>query len=149
MTKLKQVRFSTYQPKRAKGQKIVLKQFVNGFLQTKVFNCQILPSNTFQPETILDKDKRGQNVLHYCAENQNLNCIEQIIEADPDLLNQTDEEGYTPLHLAVISGNSAIVKFLISKGANVNAVDNEKHSAIHWATGKTRCFKSTLGQVLD
>ena len=90
----------------------------------------------FQPETILDKDKRGQNALHYCAENQNLNCIEQIIEADPNLLNQTDEEGYTPLHLAVISGNSAIVKFLISKGANVNAVDNEKHSAIHWATGK-------------
>ena len=89
-----------------------------------------------QPETILDKDKRGQNALHYCAENQNLNCIEQIIEADPDLLNQTDEEGYTPLHLAVISGNSSIVKFLISKGADVNAVDNEKHSAIHWATGR-------------
>ena len=90
----------------------------------------------FQPETILDKDKRGQNALHYCAENQNLNCIEQIIAADPDLLNQTDEEGYTPLHLAVISGNSAIVKFLIGKGADVNAVDNEKHSAIHWATGR-------------
>ncbi len=85
-----------------------------------------------------EKDSRGQNALHYCAENQNLNCIEQIIAADPALLNQTDEEGYTPLHLAVISGNSSIVKFLIGKGADVNAVDNEKHSAVHWATGKKK-----------
>ena len=91
---------------------------------------------SFQPQAVSDTDKRGQNALHYCAENQNLSCIEQIIAADPNLLNKTDEEGYTPLHLAVISGNSAIVKFLLSKGADVNAVDNEKHSAIHWATGK-------------
>ena len=49
---------------------------MNGFFQTQVFNYKILPLNTFQPETILDKDKRGQNVLHYCAENQNINCIE-------------------------------------------------------------------------
>ena len=110
-------------------------------------NSSYLQMLFFQPETILDKDKRGQNALHYCAENQNLNCIEQIIEADPNLLNQTDEEGYTPLHLAVISGNSAIVKFLISKGANVNAVDNEKHSAIHWATGKKNVLNSQIDRL--
>ena len=86
------------------------------------------------------KDKSGKSAAHYCAENQNLNCIEQIIAADPGLLNEVDEEGYAPLHLAVISGNSLIVKFLISKGADVNALDNEKHSTVHWATGKF-CLK--------
>lgn len=65
-----------------------------------------------------------------------MNCIEQIIAANPGLLNEADEEGYAPLHLAVISGNSLIVKFLISKGADVNALDNEKHSTVHWATGR-------------
>ena len=89
-----------------------------------------------QPQILEEKDKSGKTAVHYCAENQNLNCIEQIISADPNLLNEADEEGYTPLHLAVISGNSLIVNFLISKGADVNAVDNEHHSAVHWATGK-------------
>ena len=94
----------------------------------------------FQPHVVSGKDKSGKSAAHYCAENQNLNCIEQIIAADPGLLNEVDEEGYAPLHLAVISGNSLIVKFLISKGADVNALDNEKHSTVHWATGKF-CLK--------
>ena len=90
-------------------------------------------------------DKSGKTALHYCAENQNLACIEQILGAQPELLNQQDEEGYTPLHLSVISGNKAVLKHLISRGADVNAVDNERHSAVHWATGKTWknfCFVS-------
>ena len=95
-----------------------------------------------QPQILEEKDKSGKTAVHYCAENQNLNCIEQIISADPNLLNEADEEGYTPLHLAVISGNSLIVNFLISKGADVNAVDNEHHSAVHWATGKRIIFFS-------
>jgi ankyrin repeat protein len=39
------------------------------------------------------------------------------LKADPSLLNEQDEEGYTPLHLSVIAGNAAIVKFLISQGS--------------------------------
>jgi ankyrin repeat protein len=114
------------------GQQVVV-------IKNDIFCGQILTTFLFlQPQLISEKDRTGKSALHYCAENQNLNCIEQIINADPDLLNETDEEGYTPLHLAVISGNSVIVKFLISKGADVNAVDNEKHSAIHWATGKIK-----------
>jgi ankyrin repeat protein len=62
------------------------------------------------------------------------------LKAEPSLLNEQDEEGYTPLHLSVIAGNAAIVKFLISQGADINAVDNEMHSAVHWATGQTRFF---------
>ena len=85
-------------------------------------------------------DRTGKSALHYCAENQNLNCVSQIIGSDPSLIHKQDEEGYTPLHLAVISGNSVIVRYLLSQGADVNAVDNEKHSAVHWATGKPIIF---------
>ena len=93
-----------------------------------------------QPEIISDKDRTGKTALHYCAENQGVSCISQIISSDPSLINEKDDEGYTPLHLAVISGNKAIVKYLISKGADFNAVDNENHSAVHWATGRNALF---------
>ena len=91
---------------------------------------------SFQPEISADKDRTGKTALHYCAENQGVSCISQIISSDPSLINEKDDEGYTPLHLAVISGNKEIVKYLISKGADFNAVDNENHSSVHWATGK-------------
>ena len=70
-----------------------------------------------------------------------MSCISQIISSDPSLINEKDDEGYTPLHLAVISGNKAIVKYLISKGADFNAVDNENHSSVHWATGRNLISK--------
>lgn len=39
-------------------------------------------------------------------------------------LNKKDEEGlYTPLHLAVISGSSRIVRRLLIKGANKHLLD--------------------------
>ena len=32
----------------------------------------------FQPYSVADKDRTGKASIHYCAENQNLNCIEQV-----------------------------------------------------------------------
>lgn len=56
--------------------------------------------------------------------------------AAPELLDSADEDGFTPLHLSVIQGNLAMVNFLLANNANINAVDNEGHSVVHWATGK-------------
>jgi hypothetical protein len=56
--------------------------------------------------------------------------------AAPDLVESHDEDGFTPLHLAVIAGNMPLVTFLLANKADVNAVDNEKHTVVHWATGK-------------
>ena len=87
---------------------------------------------------LLDKDRTGKTAAHYCAENTSINCIEQILANSPSLINEKDGEGYTPLHLAIISGNKTIVQHLLDKGAEVNAVDNERHSLVHWATGRHR-----------
>lgn len=59
-----------------------------------------------------------------------------ITTAAPELLESADEDGLTPLHLAVIQGNTALVNLLLANKANVNAIDNEGHSVVHWATGK-------------
>lgn len=55
--------------------------------------------------------------------------------AAPELVEGQDEDGFTPLHLAVIAGNLSLVTFLLANKADVNAVDNEKHTVVHWATG--------------
>lgn len=74
-------------------------------------------------------------MLHYCAENVTLSCAELVLNAIPDIIDVADEDGYTTLHLAVIAGNVPLVNFLISKYADINALDSERHSVIHWATG--------------
>lgn len=56
----------------------------------------------------------------------------------PELIESADEDGFTPLHLAVIQGNLQLVNLLLANGADVNALDNEGHSVVHWATGKLR-----------
>lgn len=61
-----------------------------------------------------------------------------MVMAAPDLVDSRDEDGFTPLHLAVISGNMQLVTFLLANNADVNAVDNEKHTVVHWATGEFR-----------
>jgi ankyrin repeat protein len=38
--------------------------------------------------------------------------------------------------LAVIQGNLSVVNLLLANNADVNALDNEGHSVVHWATGK-------------
>lgn len=43
------------------------------------------------------------------------------------------ENKFTPLHLAVLSGNSKIVRKLLMRGANVNALDIELKKPINIA----------------
>ena len=56
-------------------------------------------------------DRTGKSAVHYCAENQNITCLEQVLEVAPSLMEEGDTEGYTPLHLAVIAGNTNIIRF--------------------------------------
>jgi len=41
--------------------------------------------------------------------------------------------------LAVIQGNMALVNLLLANKADVNALDNEGRSVVHWATGLFVC----------
>lgn len=85
-----------------------------------------------------------KTALHYCAENVGLSCAEIILNAAPEIIDVADEDGYTILHLAVIAGNVTLVNFLVSKLADINALDAEQHSVIHWATGKTHNDEHTV-----
>ncbi|KAG8180260.1 hypothetical protein JTE90_019541 [Oedothorax gibbosus] len=59
---------------------------------------------------------------------------QEIIESGYDV-NRPDSENVTLLHWAAINNRQEIVRYYISKGANVDTIGGELHSTpLHWAT---------------
>lgn len=57
-----------------------------------------------------------------------------VINRHPEQLNKPDKEnGFTPLHWAVMGNQTNMVKFLLAKGANVNARDPYGMTPLHKA----------------
>lgn len=60
---------------------------------------------------------------------------EETLTAHPDLLNRRDKDnGFTPLHWAVIAGRTNLVFWLIGKGADINAADPAGMTPLHKAS---------------
>ncbi|XP_008555384.1 ankycorbin [Microplitis demolitor] len=96
-----------------------------------------------QEETIGYRDRTLRNALHYCMDAATGGAV---ASAAPELVNAVDAEGHTPLHLAVIAGDTQLVAVLLANGADVNAKDLEGHSVLHWATvcGEAECVRLVL-----
>nr|XP_023924197.1 ankyrin-1-like isoform X1 [Quercus suber] len=69
------------------------------------------------------KDARGQTPLHYAILGHYYHTAAYLLEngADP---NAANENGETSLHYAACTGIKRILRLLISKGANVDAISN-------------------------
>ena len=85
--------------------------------------------------TVNEKDSAEKTALHYCADNLETQCAEMVLEKDKSIIDWKDEQGYTPMALAVIAGNMNLLKLLIREGADIDCVDNEGHKLSHWAAG--------------
>ncbi|XP_063977685.1 ankyrin repeat domain-containing protein 12 isoform X2 [Diachasmimorpha longicaudata] len=96
-----------------------------------------------QGDTVNYRDRTLRNTLHYCMDASTCGAV---ASAAPQLVNAPDAEGHTPLHLAVIAGDTQLVAVLLANGANVNAKDLEGHSVLHWATvcGEAECVRLVL-----
>ena len=75
--------------------------------------------------------------MHHAIEHHHNDCVKRLVEADPSLATVTDMEGRNALHLATIEGALELIQ-LVLPHVDVNAVDKENHSAVHWATGTIR-----------
>ena len=91
---------------------------------------------SFFQVSLTTTDHSGKTALHYCVENKNNKIATLLLETDCSMINVQDNEGYSALHLAVISGNKTMIDTLLKKGADINCVDMENHTVAHWATGK-------------
>ncbi|KAF8391811.1 hypothetical protein HHK36_022045 [Tetracentron sinense] len=74
------------------------------------------------PDTIDMVDKRGQNAFHVCIGKAHLWVLRYLMKdvRDDEVLNQKDNDGNTPLHLAVISGNPDLVESMLEKKGRVD-----------------------------
>ncbi|CAH8630564.1 unnamed protein product [Dicrocoelium dendriticum] len=59
------------------------------------------------------------------------------------LVHMMDEEGFSPLHMAVHSGNIELIKMCLDRGADILGSDKSGHSALHFACarGDLECAK--------
>ena len=85
---------------------------------------------------ILAKDSIGRTCLHYACFADCVGVVTMILEMEPDMLQCKDAYGRTPLHYAVWNGTNAqsdILKKLIEAKVDVNVVDDENMTPLHFA----------------
>ncbi|MEM0942284.1 MAG: ankyrin repeat domain-containing protein [Bacteroidota bacterium] len=55
--------------------------------------------------------------------NEQLHELTEAIKSNPDIVNQPDERGFTPLVLASYLGKETVARLLIENGADIDAQD--------------------------
>ena len=85
------------------------------------------------------QSKTGWSVLHYCAQNDAIESAAEVFRFVENVqrmraaelaafVNLRDERERTALHIAAFRADTALVKLLIAKGADVHAVEKAGHT---------------------
>jgi hypothetical protein len=77
---------------------------------------------------------------HRFAPTGMLAAVKYLVEELGADVNAADHEGHTALHHAASRGDNEMILYLVSKGANVKAVDREGERQSIWPTGPCSAF---------
>ena len=83
-------------------------------------------------KAILAKSK-NEFPLHCASTVDHSAIVKYLLKTKRYDVNQKNEEGYTPLHMAAMKGVSSVVRSLLRQGADVLIQDNEGNTALHLA----------------
>lgn len=75
----------------------------------------------------------NENSIYDAAVFGEFDRVEALLADDPALVNETDEDGFTPLHGVVGEDHFDMAQLLIGKGADVNAANDEGVTPLHLA----------------
>ena len=62
----------------------------------------------------------GNNI----SDDSLINCAKLILNLDNENVNQTNNQGWTPLMMAARKGRKCLVEFLLDHGSHVNTTEN-------------------------
>ena len=83
---------------------------------------------------IHDYRNKTTNLLHLAIENDHQPIVDYLLHLNANLhLDIVDEKGYTPLHTAIKKGNLPVVRQLLARGADINAVGLEGYTPLLFA----------------
>jgi len=77
----------------------------------------------------------GSTNTHYAAQTGNLDAVMAAVKKDKSVVNETDSNGWRPLHEAARGGHKEVVRYLYDSGADLNARTNDGNggTALWWA----------------
>jgi ankyrin repeat protein len=92
----------------------------------------------------------GQEIFDAVKANDTAK-VKALLENNPSLKTARDASGSTPLHQAVVAGSVAIAELLLSRGADVNAVNAQLYTPLHEAirSGKVDMAKLLIEKGAD
>ncbi|KAI1370783.1 putative ankyrin repeat protein [Hypoxylon crocopeplum] len=80
-------------------------------------------------------NEQGQTRLHSIREKTPVSIVQLLVEANAPL-DDRDQDGYTPLAIAISKGNKSVAKYFIEQGASVNICGPGFGSIFHLAVIK-------------
>ncbi|XP_046543615.1 serine/threonine-protein phosphatase 6 regulatory ankyrin repeat subunit B-like [Haliotis rubra] len=78
-------------------------------------------------------DENGDNVLHLARRGGRMRFVKYVVTQYSVDINSKGMYGSTPLLQAVYCGHRDLLKFLVTKGANLSHVDDDGGNILHWA----------------
>lgn len=87
----------------------------------------------FSKDLVEVRDEEGRVPLHYAADTADLTTFQRILGLNRSLIDAHDEDGFTPFLVAAMAGKLDVLEYLADQGADINHLDRNKHSAVHWA----------------
>jgi ankyrin repeat protein len=102
--------------------------------------CQILLANGADPQAT----KNGKNALHVAVIEGNNDIVELLVHGKGLFLEEADDEGNTPLLLAVQFSSASVCNTLLARGANANAKNKEGCTALHLAISNNKAEQVNL-----
>lgn len=76
------------------------------------------------------EDKSGKTVLNDAARYSNFEIIQLVVNHGADVNNASNFDGSTPLHEVCSNNDKRSIKFLLRKGANINALNSAKQTPL-------------------
>ena len=85
---------------------------------------------------VFSKTKDGRSCLHLAAEQGDLNICRMLLQSYNFVIHETDDDGLTVLHSAVLSGELELLQYLIENGSDVFSKTKDGRNCLHIAAEK-------------